>query len=148
MVGHVVVQIGHRRDGEVRTAVPQTDLAAPGHPGCDRAVGDVPQLLQQRDLRRRKAPTPGPIARRTSTHPVRDDGGQRLELRGQQLKRQLRRVGPCATRRVPVEIAADMTRTGNTTPLLITANTWNPGQVLGTPDDRELGVMVDRVVVE
>ena len=49
---------------------------------------------------------------------------------------------------IPVEIPADMTRTGNTTPLLITANTWNPGQVLGTPDDRELGVMVDRVVVE
>ena len=36
---------------------------------------------------------------------------------------------------IPVEIAADMTRTGNTTPLLITANTWNPGQVLGTPDE-------------
>ena len=48
---------------------------------------------------------------------------------------------------IPVEIAADMTRTGNTTPLLITANTWNPGQALGTPDDRELGVMVDRVEV-
>ena len=41
-----------------------------------------------------------------------------------------------------------MTRTGNVTPLLIVSNTWNPGEVLGTPDDRQLGVMVDRVVVE
>ena len=29
---------------------------------------------------------------------------------------------------------------------LVTA-TWNPHQVLGTPDDRNVGVMVDRVAV-
>ena len=49
---------------------------------------------------------------------------------------------------IPPELANDMTRTGNVTPLLIVSNTWNPGEVLGTPDDRQLGVMVDRVVVE
>ena len=38
---------------------------------------------------------------------------------------------------------------GTDTPvrLIIRTPAWNPQQVLGTPDNRELGVMVDRVQV-
>ena len=45
-------------------------------------------------------------------------------------------------------LAERLSRLGRTIELTITTSAWTPEAVLGTPDDRELGVMVDRVTVK
>jgi hypothetical protein len=45
-------------------------------------------------------------------------------------------------------LAERLSRVGRTTELTITTSAWNPEAVLGTSDNRELGVMVDRVTVK
>src|SRR5262249_40325502 len=47
---------------------------------------------------------------------------------------------------IPPDVAA-AEATGEPVRLTLRSETWNPSRVLGTPDPRELGVMVDRVAV-
>ncbi len=48
---------------------------------------------------------------------------------------------------IPPDLAARAAAVGDPVELKLVTQTWNPHKVLGTPDDRELGVMVDRVAV-
>jgi hypothetical protein len=48
---------------------------------------------------------------------------------------------------IPPELAARAAAVGDPVELRLVTTTWNPREVLGTPDDRELGVMLDRVAV-
>jgi hypothetical protein len=48
---------------------------------------------------------------------------------------------------IPADVAAAAAATGEPVRLTLRTPTWNPRRILGTPDDRELGVMVDRVAV-
>jgi len=48
---------------------------------------------------------------------------------------------------IPADVAAGAAATGEPVRITLRTATWNPRAVLGTADDRELGVMVDRVVV-
>ena len=48
---------------------------------------------------------------------------------------------------IPADVAADAAATGEPVRLTLRTASWNPRTLLGTPDDRELGVMVDRVAV-
>jgi hypothetical protein len=48
---------------------------------------------------------------------------------------------------VPPELAAGAAAFGDPVELKLATPVWNPHKVLGTPDDRDLGVMVDRVAV-
>jgi hypothetical protein len=48
---------------------------------------------------------------------------------------------------IPAELAAKLAASGNPARLRLVAPTWRPRRILGTADDRELGVMVDRVQV-
>jgi hypothetical protein len=48
---------------------------------------------------------------------------------------------------IPAELAARAAATGEPVELRLVTSTWNPLRVLGTGDERELGVMVDRVQV-
>jgi hypothetical protein len=48
---------------------------------------------------------------------------------------------------IPPEVAAAMARKEDPGRLRILTNTWNPQEALGVPDNRDLGVMVDRVEV-
>jgi hypothetical protein len=50
---------------------------------------------------------------------------------------------------VPIspDVAAAAAKTGEPVRVTIRTPTWNPSVTLGTSDDRELGVMVDRVAV-
>lgn len=48
---------------------------------------------------------------------------------------------------IPPDLAARAAAVGDPVELKLVTRTWNPQKVLGTPDDRELGVMVDRVAV-
>ena len=48
---------------------------------------------------------------------------------------------------IPPDLAARAPRLRRPVELRLVTPTWNPHAVLGTPDDRELGVMVDRVAV-
>jgi hypothetical protein len=48
---------------------------------------------------------------------------------------------------VPADVAAAAAATGEPVRITLRTRTWNPRRILGTPDDRELGVMVDRVAV-
>lgn len=48
---------------------------------------------------------------------------------------------------IPADIAAAAAATGEPVRITLRTDTWNPLRVLGAPDDRELGVMVDRVAV-
>jgi hypothetical protein len=48
---------------------------------------------------------------------------------------------------IPAEVAAAAAATGEPVRITLRTATWNPQIVLGTADDRELGVMVDRVAV-
>lgn len=48
---------------------------------------------------------------------------------------------------IPGAVAARAAAAGDPVELRLVTTTWNPRDVLGTPDDRELGVMVDRVAV-
>jgi hypothetical protein len=49
---------------------------------------------------------------------------------------------------MPPELAKKVAADGRTVQLKISTTPWNPEQVLGTPDPRQLGVMVDRVAVK
>lgn len=49
---------------------------------------------------------------------------------------------------IPPELAARATAAKDPVELRLMTTTWNPLRVLGTPDDRELGVMVDRVTIK
>jgi hypothetical protein len=48
---------------------------------------------------------------------------------------------------IPPDLAAQAAATGEPVELKLVTRTWNPHKVLGTGDDRSLGVMVDRVAV-
>jgi hypothetical protein len=48
---------------------------------------------------------------------------------------------------IPPEVAAAAAKSETLARLTLVTNTWRPRDVLGTPDDRDLGVMVDRVDV-
>ncbi|HEX9365256.1 MAG TPA: glycosyltransferase family 39 protein [Vicinamibacterales bacterium] len=48
---------------------------------------------------------------------------------------------------IPADVAAAAAATGEPVRIALRTATWNPRVVLGTSDDRELGVMVDRVAV-
>jgi 4-amino-4-deoxy-L-arabinose transferase-like glycosyltransferase len=48
---------------------------------------------------------------------------------------------------IPADIAAAAAASGEPLRIALRTQTWNPLRVLGTPDDRELGVMLDRVAV-
>jgi hypothetical protein len=47
----------------------------------------------------------------------------------------------------PSDVAAEAAATGEPVRVLLRTVTWNPLQTLGTPDGRDLGVMLDRVAV-
>ncbi|HEY2433696.1 MAG TPA: glycosyltransferase family 39 protein [Vicinamibacterales bacterium] len=48
---------------------------------------------------------------------------------------------------IPAEVAAAAAATSEPVRITLRTATWNPRRTLGTPDDRELGVMVDRLAV-
>ncbi len=48
---------------------------------------------------------------------------------------------------IPPDLSEALAGADRTARLTIRATTWNPRQVLGVPDDRDLGVMVDRLEV-
>jgi hypothetical protein len=48
---------------------------------------------------------------------------------------------------IPSDLAARAAATGDPVELRLVTPTWNPHNVLGTADDRNIGVMVDRVAV-
>jgi hypothetical protein len=48
---------------------------------------------------------------------------------------------------VPPDLAAAWTSTFRTVRFTLRSTTWNPRRLLGVPDDRDLGVMVDRIEV-
>jgi hypothetical protein len=49
---------------------------------------------------------------------------------------------------IPPELAAKASATGDPVELRLVTPTWNPHKVLGSSDDRNLGVMVDRLAVK
>ncbi len=49
---------------------------------------------------------------------------------------------------IPRALAERLSSRGGSIELAITTTVWRPDVVLGTADDRELGVMVDRVTVK
>jgi hypothetical protein len=49
---------------------------------------------------------------------------------------------------IPADLAARAAATGDPVELKLVTPTWKPRSVLGTPDDRDVGVMVDRVAVK
>jgi hypothetical protein len=49
---------------------------------------------------------------------------------------------------IPPVLAARVGLAGEPVRIRLRTMTWNPELQLGTPDDRELGVMVDRVTVK
>jgi hypothetical protein len=49
---------------------------------------------------------------------------------------------------IPTDLARRAADFGDPVELRFVTATWNPHEVLGTPDDRDLGVMVDRVAVK
>lgn len=48
---------------------------------------------------------------------------------------------------IPPDLAQRAASTGDVVELRLVTETWNPATVLGSPDDRELGVMLDRVTI-
>jgi hypothetical protein len=48
---------------------------------------------------------------------------------------------------IPTDLAQATAATGEPVRITLRTSTWNPMKVLGTADDRELGVMVDRVAI-
>jgi hypothetical protein len=48
---------------------------------------------------------------------------------------------------VPPDLAARLSAADRTVQLKMVTSTWNPLRILGVPDDRDLGVMVDRLEV-
>ena len=51
------------------------------------------------------------------------------------------------TLEIPAPLAARLAAAGEPVPLKLTTKVWIPEKLLGTPDDRDLGVMLDRVAV-
>jgi hypothetical protein len=49
---------------------------------------------------------------------------------------------------IPPDLAESAAATGGPVRLKLATAVWNPQRVLGSGDDRELGVMVDRVAVK
>ncbi len=49
---------------------------------------------------------------------------------------------------IPAAMAARAAEPGGPVQLKLTTAVWNPARLLGTGDDRELGVMIDRVAVK
>jgi hypothetical protein len=49
---------------------------------------------------------------------------------------------------IPLELAARAAASRDPVELRLRSVVWNPAQVLGSPDDRELGVMLDRVTIK
>jgi hypothetical protein len=49
---------------------------------------------------------------------------------------------------IPAELASLAASSGGPVELRLITTTWNPQRVIGSPDDRELGVMIDRVTVQ
>ena len=49
---------------------------------------------------------------------------------------------------IPPDLARRASEVGDPAELKLVTSTWNPHTVLGTADDRDLGVMVDRVAVK
>ena len=49
---------------------------------------------------------------------------------------------------IPADVAAAAAASGEAVRITLRTDTWNPARVLGSPDDRELGVMVDRVAIK
>jgi hypothetical protein len=49
---------------------------------------------------------------------------------------------------IPAELAASLAARKAPVRLKLTTQVWRPGEALGTSDDRELGIMVDRVAVK
>lgn len=48
---------------------------------------------------------------------------------------------------IPADVAAAAAATGEPVRMTLTTSTWNPMTLLGSPDHRHLGVMVDRVTI-
>jgi hypothetical protein len=48
---------------------------------------------------------------------------------------------------IPADVAASAAASGEPVRVTLRTTTWNPREVLGTADGRDLGVMVDRVEV-
>jgi hypothetical protein len=48
---------------------------------------------------------------------------------------------------IPPDLAARLSGVAGTVQLKIVSSTWSPREILGVPDDRDLGVMVDRVEI-
>lgn len=48
---------------------------------------------------------------------------------------------------IPPKLAASMSQDEDAAQLRILSRTWNPAKVLGSPDTRDLGVMVDRIEI-
>ena len=49
---------------------------------------------------------------------------------------------------IPPALAERLSGSAAPIELTLTTSAWKPETVLGTPDDRDLGVMVDRVTVK
>ena len=49
---------------------------------------------------------------------------------------------------IPPAVASAAAATGEPVRLTLETPTWNPQRALGAPDDRDLGVMVDRVTIQ
>jgi hypothetical protein len=52
------------------------------------------------------------------------------------------------TLRIPADLAQRAQAAQDPVELRLVSTTWNPAQVLGSSDDRTLGVMVDRVTIK
>ena len=48
---------------------------------------------------------------------------------------------------LPADEASDLAKSGEPVRITLRTDTWNPLKVLGTPDDRDLGIMLDRVAI-
>jgi hypothetical protein len=52
------------------------------------------------------------------------------------------------TLKIPAELASRAAAAGDPVELKLVTAVWNPHEVMGSPDDRDLGVMLDRVAVQ
>jgi hypothetical protein len=49
---------------------------------------------------------------------------------------------------IPADLASSMARTEEAAQLRLVTNTWNPAQLIRVRDERDLGVMLDRIEVK
>jgi hypothetical protein len=49
---------------------------------------------------------------------------------------------------IPADLASSMARTEEAAQLRLVTNTWNPAQLIHVRDERDLGVMLDRIEVK